>query len=90
MDEPPRPYWFPAKQHGWGWGPPATWQGWLVLIAWLAVVIPGSVWLGPRSIPLVALFLALMVLVLMLVCYVTGEPPRWRRGDDDRRRAARP
>ena len=28
-------YWFPAKRYGWGWGPPATWQGWAVLAAFV-------------------------------------------------------
>jgi hypothetical protein len=37
-------YWFPAKRYGWGWGSPATWQGWVVLLAWLATVLPVGVW----------------------------------------------
>jgi hypothetical protein len=81
MNEPDRIYWFPAKRHGWGWGSPTTWQGWLVLVAWLACVIPVSVWLAQRSAPLVLLFLVVMGGVLVLVCYVTGEPPCWRRVD---------
>ena len=24
-------YWFPAKRYGWGWGLPATWEGWAVM-----------------------------------------------------------
>ncbi len=32
-------YWFPAKKYGWGWGLPQTWQGWLVLDAYLLVII---------------------------------------------------
>ena len=34
-----RRYWFPAKRFGWGWGPPATWQGWCVLLVFLALVL---------------------------------------------------
>jgi hypothetical protein len=44
-------------------------------------VIPGSVWLAQRSALLVLLFLVVMGAVLALVCYATGEPPRWRRGN---------
>jgi hypothetical protein len=29
-------YWFPAKRHGWGCGPPDTWKGWAALLVWLA------------------------------------------------------
>ena len=36
------PYWFHAKRYGWGWGLPATWQGWVVLIMWIAIVTAGS------------------------------------------------
>jgi hypothetical protein len=35
---PPR-YWFPAKRYGWGWGMPCAWQGWLVLAAYLALMV---------------------------------------------------
>ena len=35
-------YWFPAKRYGWGWGLPATWQGWTVLAAFLILVAGGK------------------------------------------------
>ena len=50
MSDETKRYWFPAKRYGWGWGPPATWQGWAVLILWLAVLIPISPWLALRSV----------------------------------------
>ena len=31
-------YWFPAKRHGWGWSYPRTWQGWVVVAVYLALV----------------------------------------------------
>ena len=37
-----RKYWFPAKRYGWGWGMPSTWQGWLVLAAFVVLVFAGS------------------------------------------------
>ncbi len=46
-------YWFPAKKHGWGWGLPSVWQGWLVLIIYLglialsAYIYPPKVEAGP-------------------------------------------
>jgi hypothetical protein len=82
MSPPPRRYWFPAKKYGWGWGSPTTWEGWLVLIGWLAVTVPVSIWLGRESTPLFLLVVVLMTGLLVLVCYLTGEPPRWRWGDD--------
>jgi hypothetical protein len=81
MNDQPKHYWFPAKRYGWGWGPPATWQGWLILILWIAALIPTSFLLATRSLPLFFMFEAAMVAVLNTICYIKGEPPRWRWGD---------
>jgi hypothetical protein len=82
-------YWFPAKRYGWGWGPPVTWQGWVVVVAWLVILLLGLVVLESRRLSharslLLAwtlLYVVLMSAVLVLVCYWKGEPPRWRWGD---------
>ncbi|HTV76630.1 MAG TPA: hypothetical protein VMF03_00095 [Steroidobacteraceae bacterium] len=77
-----RDYWFPAKRYGWGWGPPQTWQGWLVLLIWLVILGAAALRLLPLH-PIAFLsFAILMAGLLTLVCYLTGEPPRWRWGDD--------
>jgi hypothetical protein len=81
---PPPPYWFPAKRYGWGWGFPATWQGWVVFAVWLLGVIVGASLIAPRSLPAYFAFMAGMVVVIVAVCYWKGEPPRWRWGDRDR------
>jgi hypothetical protein len=78
-------YWFPAKRYGWGWGLPRTWEGWLVLAVFVALIVLGA-WLFPPRVMLgfyLAYVLALSVL-LTGVCWLTGEPPRWRWGDDRR------
>ena len=76
-------YWFRAKRYGWGWGLPLTWQGWTVLIVWLAGSILVFRYLLPRRAPLRLLFALGMVLLLLGICYMKGEPPRWRWGDRD-------
>jgi hypothetical protein len=71
-------YWFRARRYGWGWGPPSSWQGWLVLIAYLGALLLGVVWL--RSTHRVELYLALVTglsVVLLGICWWKGEPPRW-------------
>jgi uncharacterized membrane protein YhaH (DUF805 family) len=78
----PKPYWFPAKRYGWGWGPPATWQGWVVLVVWLGIIISASPWLALKSTMLFFVFIILMSAVLISICYLKGEPPRWRWGRD--------
>lgn len=74
-------YWFPAKRYGWGWGPPVTWQGWLVTVVWFAMIIGGAKRLLPMHPLSFALFVLLMGGLLTLICYMTGEPPRWRNGE---------
>jgi len=74
-------YWFPAKRYGWGWGPPQTWQGWLVLVIFVALLALGAVIL--LSVHQTGYFVAYAVSLcggLGLICYVTGEPPSWRWG----------
>jgi hypothetical protein len=74
-------YWFPAKRFGWGWGLPATWQGWVVLIAWLLIVLTVSPFLALLlSMVGFGAFLAAMVAILLVISYMKGEPPRWRWG----------
>ncbi len=73
-----RKYWFPAKRYGWGWGPPVTWQGWVVTGGWLLAVLAGAVYLNRRGPLPVAMFVVAMIALLMLICSATGEPPRWR------------
>ncbi len=74
-------YWFPAKTYGWGWGPPATWEGWLVLAVYIIAVIAVAVGFPPNRAP-AAFFAGLVVLtaLLLAICWLKGEPPGWRWG----------
>jgi hypothetical protein len=82
MQTEPR-YWFPAKRYGWGWGIPSSWQGWLVLAAFVGLLVIGSFIFPPGTElrPYLAYVAALCVL-LVAVCWLKGEPPRWRWGRD--------
>lgn len=76
-------YWFPAKRCGWGWGLPQTWQGWVVVALWFVVFFGGIFAIGPRSSPTaLVLWVTGMTLALVCICWLKGEPPRWRWGDD--------
>jgi len=76
-------YWFPAKRHGWGWGLPVTWQGWAVLLAFVGLIVIGALLFPPRK-ALVAYLVYVVILSVGLVgvCWWKGEPPRWRWDDD--------
>ena len=74
-------YWFPAKTYGWGWGPPSTWEGWLVLLAYL-ILLPVAVLFFPPDKNMPGFLVSVLVLngVLIAICFWKGEPPKWRWG----------
>lgn len=78
MDATPS-YWFRAKASGLGWGIPATWQGWVVLFVWLGAFLDGWVLLRRHTVAHLT-FALLMIALLIGICYLKGEPLRWRRG----------
>jgi hypothetical protein len=76
-------YWFPAKRYGWGWGLPVAWQGWVVLAAFIILVIVGAVLLPPhRSTLKFVGYVVILSIALTGACWWKGEPPRWRWGGD--------
>jgi len=74
-------YWFPAKRYGWGWGIPATWQGWVVVVVFFILLSLGVIMVPPqRSLTMFIAYVAILSVVLTGVCWSKGEPPRWRWG----------
>jgi uncharacterized membrane protein YhaH (DUF805 family) len=69
-------YWFKAKHYGWGWYP-VTWQGWLVLTVFVVII-------GYRSTTMLNIIIVpefiVYTVILLIVCLLTGEKPRWRWG----------
>ena len=77
---PGKTYWFRAKPSGLGWDWPLCWQGWLSYALALAGIIGAAVLFPPTRLP--AAFMAgnLLIVVLLLgVCALKGEPLRRRR-----------
>ena len=76
-------YWFPAKRYGWGWGLPTAWQGWIVIAIFACLILAGAVVLLPsRGAAVFVAYAVLLCVVLIVVCWFKGEPPRWRWGDE--------
>jgi hypothetical protein len=74
-------YWFPAKRYGWGWGLPLVWQGWAVFVSFLVLVAVGALYVLPtRGALIFGGYTAVICLLLVAVCWIKGEPPRWRWG----------
>jgi hypothetical protein len=74
-------YWFPAKRYGWGWGPPSSWQGWIVLLVFFALLAASAyIFLPAQRIAAFLVCTVVLAVVLMAICAVKGEPPSWRWG----------
>ena len=64
--------WFGPKRIGWGWRP-VSWQGWAATAVSLAVVCAAYASLGPGLAAIVVSIVS--VLVLFVICLLTGTPP---------------
>ncbi len=69
--------WFSAKSHGYGAGLPIAWQGWVLLLGYLAVVIGGALRFA-RNRPL--LFFSAVIVLTVGFVWVTKQTTRggWR------------
>lgn len=71
------PEWFAPKRFGLGSGLPVAWQGWVVLIGYIAAIAAASVLLAERSVPA---FLSLTTALTGALCLVCAKTTRggWR------------
>lgn len=78
-------WWFSAKDYGWGWQP-SSWQGWVILLVFIGfnlAVFFGIDRLSHSVSDTLMVFLPISLVsdvVLILICYRTGEKPEWRWG----------
>jgi hypothetical protein len=84
---PSKKLWFKAKRYGWGWTP-VTWEGWAVTFIWILGIIKiakdadkNSHSASDTILKAIIPFIIISVL-LMIICYLKGEKPRWRWGND--------
>lgn len=85
LKDNPQGYWFKRRLYGWGWVP-VTWQGWLVIVVFIALLLMNGLALETNGEPsnedLFWFFfnLILTVTILLLICFKTGETPGWQWG----------
>jgi hypothetical protein len=80
-----RTYWFRAKRVGWGWGAPSSWQGWVALIAYVALVLAGiPIVQATRGNLAYAGYVVVCTATFAVLCWLRGEPAgrRWNRDHD--------
>jgi hypothetical protein len=77
------PEWFAAKRYGLGAGLPISWQGWAVLLGYLAVVFGSLFLLGERNPATYAVLIIATAVLLVITARTTRGGWRWRWGDSD-------
>ncbi len=81
----PKGYWFKNKIYGWGWFP-VKWQGWVVILVFVIAITLNSIRFdltNNESTTALTSFLLqtfALALILITVCYIKGEKPRWQWG----------
>ena len=76
--------WFAAKRYGYGAGLPLAWQGWAVVIAYLALVLGAAFLLGEgEPVALLALIIPSTICLIVISASTTSGGWRWRWGEGD-------
>ena len=84
LKDNPKGYWFRRKLFGWGWTP-ATKEGWFILgfffVALLFVVSRADRYTTQEEgFTYLVLPVILLIVLLLLICWIKGEPPKWQFG----------
>jgi hypothetical protein len=78
------PEWFAPKRYGYGSGLPIAWQGWAVLIGYVAIVVAFVLTLrrsGP--VPFLAAVIPVTVVFAVICARTTRGGWRWRWGKEE-------
>jgi len=81
MDQ--RPEWFAPKRYGYGAGFPISWQGWLLLGGYIAIVVAGGMLLEGSWLAQGAIVIPATAVLLLVIARTTRGGWRWRWGDPD-------
>lgn len=76
------PEWFAPKRFGFG-ARPITWQGWTVVIGFVAVAFAAGRWLGNRPLALAGVMVPATAVMILITVRTTRGGFRWRWKDRD-------
>lgn len=74
--------WFRAKKYGYGAGLPFKWQGWVLLVAHMALIIGLAFLLDSRPVILLPLVLLIAFAPIPIYAARTEGGWKWRNGED--------
>jgi hypothetical protein len=78
-----RPEWFAAKSYGLGAGLPISWQGWAILIGFIAIVGLAAWLFGEDDPRALAIVIPAIAVLLIITARTTRGGWRWRWGRRD-------
>ncbi|WP_028968742.1 hypothetical protein [Sphingomonas sp. URHD0057] len=77
------PEWFAPRRYGYGAGPPISWQGWAVTLAFATLAVGAGLRFHDRPYQAVAALIPLIAVFMVIAAKTTRGGWRWRWGDDD-------
>ncbi len=85
LHDNPEGYWFKRKLYGWGWTP-ATREGWGILVLFAGLIVFNFIRIDRASHSASDTLInfvpqtIIVVSILIVICYKTGEKPKWQWG----------
>ena len=77
------PNWFYASRYGYGASIPASWQGWVVTIVYLAIAIGSAILLGERHlVAFLGIIIPATLIFILIASRTTKGGWKWRWGKD--------
>ena len=77
------PEWFAQKRYGYGAGLPIAWQGWVVLLGYIAVIGLAALLLEAKPVAVIAIVVPATMVLLLITMRTTRGGWRWRWGKRD-------
>lgn len=82
MKKTPQEIWFPAIKYGMGWGLPVKWQGWVVLVSYLILMVAGGMALTEPGWKMICfpIYTVSITGLFVFICWKKGASPELRWG----------
>ena len=77
------PEWFAPKRYGYGASHPISWQGWVLTLAFVGIIMIAGVLLKSRPWRLIAVAIPVSVTFTVICAKTTRGGWRWRWGEED-------
>jgi hypothetical protein len=77
------PEWFAEKRYGFGTGMPISWQGWAILVGFIAITVLIALLFAQQPVRMIAALAPFVIAYLVVCAKTTRGGWRWRWGEKD-------